>query len=66
MSASTKETQTIGASELAKQLKVEPKDLRLWLRSESKNVGRGKRYEFTSNEAASLKRKFKAAQKESS
>jgi phage antirepressor YoqD-like protein len=61
MAASTKDPITV--KELAEQLKVEPKDLRVWLRSEGKGSGgKGKRYEFTPKQATELKRKFKAAE----
>jgi len=65
MAAATKEPnpKTVTASELAEQLGVEPSDFRKWLRAESKNVGRGKRYEFTPKQATALKKKFRAAQK---
>lgn len=65
MAAATKEPnpKTITASELAEQLGVEPADFRKWLRAESKNVGRGKRYSFTPKQATALKREFREAQK---
>jgi hypothetical protein len=62
--STSKEKQPISAKELAEQLGTDPKDLRAWLRSEGKGLGkRGKRYEFTAKEATSLKRKWNAAQK---
>lgn len=61
--ASSKDKQPITVKDLAADLGIEPKDLRVWLRGEGKGQGRGKRYEFTTKEAAALKRKFAAAQK---
>jgi phage antirepressor YoqD-like protein len=54
----------VTVKELAEQLSVDPKELRVWLRSEGKGVGgKGKRYEFTAKQATDLKAKFEAAQK---
>jgi len=62
--SSTKQEQEVSASELAKRLKVDPKDLRKWLRSEGKGLGeRGKRYSFTPKEATDLARAYRSAQK---
>jgi hypothetical protein len=63
MASTQEQTKTIGASELAQQIGAEPTELRKFLRSESKNVGRGKRYEFTTKQASAVKRRWKAAQK---
>lgn len=62
--SSTKQEQEVSASELAKRLKVDPKDLRKWLRSEGKGLGeRGKRYSFTKRQATELVRQWNATQK---
>lgn len=56
--------QEVSATELAKRLKIDPRDLRKWLRSEGMGLGeRGKRYAFTPEQAAEVSRKWKAAQK---
>lgn len=63
MATSTQEqSKTIGAAELAKQIGTEPSELRKFLRSEDKKVGRGKRYEFTTKQASAVKRRWEAAQ----
>lgn len=57
-------TQEVTVKDLAKRLKVDPKDLRKWLRAEGKGVGgKGKRYAFTPDEATSLAREYRKAHK---
>ncbi len=56
--------QELSVKQLAERLKVPPVELRKWLRAEGLGLGqRGKRYAFTSAQAADVTRKFKAAQK---
>jgi phage antirepressor YoqD-like protein len=52
---------TIGVAELARQIGTEPTELRKFLRSERRNVGRGSRYEFTAKQASALEGRWKAA-----
>jgi phage antirepressor YoqD-like protein len=58
-------TKKIGAKELAEQLGIDPKDLRVWLRENGKGLGkRGKRYEFSPKQATDLKAKYQAGLKD--
>ena len=60
-----KQQSEITAAELAEKIGTTPKELRAWLRSEGKGLGeRGKRYVFTTQQAADLKRKWEAAHAE--
>lgn len=50
----------IGVKEIAEKLGVEPRELRVWLRSKGQGVGRGgKRYEFTAEQATKIQRDFR-------
>ncbi len=61
--AEAEQPEGLSVKQLAEKLKIEPKDLRKWLRAEGKGVGqKGKRYSFTKSEAATLARAFKKAQ----
>lgn len=60
--SSTKKT---SVKELAKRLDVEPKELRKWLRDEGKGLGkRGKRYEFSQQQATQLAKKWEDSQED--
>ncbi len=66
-SKTQQQAQEVSASDLAKRLKVDPKDLRKWLRSEGKGLGeRGKRYSFTKRQATEIVRQWNAAHKDES
>lgn len=59
------QSKELSVKDLATRLKVDPKDLRKWLRSEGLGLGgRGKRYAFTPQQATQLTKKWKAAHKE--
>jgi hypothetical protein len=60
MASTKEEAKAIGAAELAEHLGTDPKELRKFLRSEGQNAGRGKRYEFTAQQVAQIKRKWNA------
>lgn len=45
--AAKKESKTFTTAELAEELGIESKTLRVWLRSHDYGVGRGKQYKFT-------------------
>jgi hypothetical protein len=51
----------VGPKEIAQDLGIEAKTLRVFLRSKDMNVGRGKRYEFTAGQAAKIKSDYKKA-----
>ncbi len=59
------QSKELSVKDLAEKLKVDPKDLRKWLRSEALGLGeRGKRYAFTPQQATQITKKWKAAQKQ--
>jgi hypothetical protein len=45
----------ITPTDIAKELEIEPRQFRVFLRSRDMNVGRGKRYGFSKREADRLK-----------
>lgn len=51
----------VGPKEIAQDLGIEAKTLRVFLRSKDMNVGRGKRYEFTAGQASKIKADYKKA-----
>lgn len=54
----------VTVKDLAEKVGADPKDVRAWLRSEGKGLGkRGKRYEFTKKQVTDLAAKYEAAQK---
>lgn len=52
MATSTKKVVT--PKEIAEELGLTPLQVRIWLRSQELNVGRGKRYKFTEAEAKKI------------
>src|SRR5690242_16496425 len=55
----------ISVKELAERLEADPRELRKWLRAEGKGAGgKGKRYEFSSQQANALAKKWAESQEE--
>jgi phage antirepressor YoqD-like protein len=59
-----KEKEIIGTAEVAKRLKIDPKQFRKILRSQASKANGGARYEFTESDAPKLRKLVEAAQQE--
>jgi hypothetical protein len=61
-----KEKEVIGTAEIAKRLKVDPKQFRKILRSQASKANGGARYEFTESDVPKLRKLVEAAQEKES
>jgi|HubBroStandDraft_6_1064221.scaffolds.fasta_scaffold479146_2 hypothetical protein len=61
-----KVTTTLGTSEVAKRLKIDPKQFRKILRSQASKANGGARYEFTESDVPKLRKLVDAAQEKES
>jgi hypothetical protein len=57
---------TLGSSEIAKRLKIDPKQFRKILRSQASKANGGARYEFTESDLPKLRKMVEAAQEKES
>lgn len=53
-----KDKKKFGTKDLADRLEVTPKQVRVWLRSQDLNVGRGKEYKFSEAKLEKLAAKY--------
>jgi hypothetical protein len=60
-----KEKEVIGTAEVAKRLKIDPKQLRKVLRSQASKANGGARYEFTESDVPKLRKLIDEAQQPS-
>jgi len=56
-----KSAKTLTTRDIAEELGIAPKALRVWLRQQDRGVGRGKEYRFTPKQAAKIIRQYQAA-----
>jgi hypothetical protein len=61
-----KEKEVIGTAEIAKRLKVDPKQFRKILRSQASKANGGAGYEFTESDVPKLRKLVEAAQEKES